>query len=225
MVNVEQERKKFELWLQQELIPFFAKWHPNENRYTNVTSIQLFWKCWMASASEERVNASKDQENSQNVICLSTEDESIKGKRFISFDRLGELCSSIEHQLSYNRGNYDYVVGILRGGAFPALQLSHRLGVPMKTIEYSSLLGKGDKRSSNVLPDWVVENGTKRINILLVDDIVDSGNTMKETVELLSQHNVFSTTASLFYKQTSIFKPDVFAEELFTDDWIVFPYE
>jgi hypoxanthine phosphoribosyltransferase len=73
----------------------------------------------------------------------------------------------------------DYIVGLTRGGLVPATMLSHYLDVPMETLKVSL-------RDSDVGPEhncWMAEDAfgykhEKAKNILIVDDINDSGATL-----------------------------------------------
>lgn len=80
----------------------------------------------------------------------------------------------------------DYIVGLTRGGLVPATMLSHYLDVPMHTLKVS-LRDAEDGPESNL---WMAEDafgyaihdpmcsGDGRMNILIVDDINDSGATL-----------------------------------------------
>jgi hypoxanthine phosphoribosyltransferase len=86
----------------------------------------------------------------------------------------------------------DYVVGITRGGLVPATMLSHYLDVPMETLKVSLRDGGENGCESNL---WMAEDAfgyvnledqntgvrsdpALRKNILIVDDINDSGATL-----------------------------------------------
>ncbi len=60
---------------------------------------------------------------------------------------------------------------------------------------------------------------------MLIDDLVDSGNTMHEILAMLKSELPEATIkiATLCYKPHSIVKPDYFVAT--TEDWIVFPWE
>ena len=58
--------------------------------------------------------------------------------------------------------------------------------------------------------------------VLVVDDICDSG----ETLRPFTDPYIKSTTAVLHYKpHTSTIKPDFYAVESISDEWIVYPWE
>lgn len=77
----------------------------------------------------------------------------------------------------------DYIVGLTRGGLVPAVMLSHYLDVPMHSLGVSLRDSSGFGPESNC---WMAEDayGYKSLdeqdpkNILIVDDINDSGATL-----------------------------------------------
>lgn len=64
--------------------------------------------------------------------------------------------------------------------------------------------------------------------VLLVDDMVDSGKTIKEVIEVLKQRYPEITeirVAVLWYKSHSVLKPDWYVEYLPDNPWIHQPFE
>ena len=99
----------------------------------------------------------------------------------------------------------EYISGIPRGGLIPAIMLSHKLDI--KYLPFDQV-----KKYCKQHP---VE---KNENILLIDDICDSGVTMKE------YSNQF-LTATLCMRYISETIPDYYGEKIKDDRWIVFPWE
>lgn len=84
---------------------------------------------------------------------------------------------------------YDLIMGIQRGGLILGVHLSHVLGVPFEVLHWSN---NGVKESANPHLIW-----NKGKNILLVDDICDSGVTLKEILDHYRKWNL--DTAVLVY--------------------------
>lgn len=80
---------------------------------------------------------------------------------------------SIYRSIAYANFIPDYVVGMTRGGLVPATCLSHMLQVPMMTLEWS----KSTKKVNQNLCELI---SNQKANILIVDDIVDTGDLLKE---------------------------------------------
>ena len=60
--------------------------------------------------------------------------------------------------------------------------------------------------------------------VLLFDDVADTGESLKFALDYLKVQGVKQiTTATLFYKPHSVYRPDFYGYE--TTDWIIFPYD
>ncbi len=122
---------------------------------------------------------------------------------------------------------FDLIIGIFRGGMIVARSISSRLGdVPLAIVKVL--------QEDNPRLDWMADarcldalNGSKStLNVLIVDDIADSGSTFSKIIEMVGMmHFKTITTASLVTRQGSSFIPDCYAELEVTDKWLVFPWE
>jgi hypoxanthine phosphoribosyltransferase len=94
-----------------------------------------------------------------------------------------EYCRLVQHicrEISLSNWQPDYVAGITRGGLLPAVMISHYLAVPMHTLKVSLRDDADNVSESNI---WMAEdafgyNMDPPKNILIVDDINDSGATL-----------------------------------------------
>ena len=112
------------------------------------------------------------------------------------------------------------IVGISRGGLIPAVILSHELKLPLTCIDYSSPDGAGDdKRVEFSLPP------INQRDILIVDDIADTGRTLFETTMHYLKRGHFISTAALYWKESDI-HTEFYAQKLPADaPWVIFPWE
>ena len=129
-------------------------------------------------------------------------------KLILDNKKLKGLVSEICRNIAASNWRPDYVVGITRGGLVPAVMISHYLGVPMKSLDVSlrdggdtvSNCGMAEDAFGSLLPELEVENDLASIlggasellemgvgqdwkNILIVDDINDSGATFNWIME------------------------------------------
>ncbi len=116
----------------------------------------------------------------------------------------------------------DQIVAIARGGLTLGHLLSDLLQIPVSTItiqSYSDIQAQGEIK---ITAELQVPIAGKKI--LLVDDVADSGKTLKRAIAYLSGFSPAGVaTATLFYKPRSVHKPDFYAKK--TSQWILFPYE
>lgn len=120
-------------------------------------------------------------------------------------------------------GWIDRVLAPVRGGLMFGVIASHKLNVPVIPLGYSSKRGAGDdKNHSNLLPP--MDDGVK--TVLLVDDIIDSGHTLREIVQVYTNAGVRVITAVFHYKEGAVFVPDLYYWRIPQDSpFITYPYE
>jgi hypoxanthine phosphoribosyltransferase len=133
---------------------------------------------------------------------------------FYGYDDIETFCLSKREQLVQE--NIGLILGILRGGAIPALMLSQMLGLPVDFVHYDRREAKAEINNEKVfdLVDACVKEGKR---ILLVDDVAGVGYTLANCYEYLLAlvrdeslirvltlvHHVDSRTAADHYKDCS----------------------
>ena len=117
----------------------------------------------------------------------------------------------------------DAIVAIARGGLTLAHHLSEMLDIREVFIINAISHDKTKKKKNTDIFNIPNLNGFK--NILIVDDISDSGDTFIKVLNLLKEKypNLNFKTLSIFYKPTSKFKPDLYFHQ--TTEWIKFFWE
>ena len=115
-------------------------------------------------------------------------------KVYVSFEDIQRQVQDILRQMHNDNWRPDYIVGITRGGLTPAMLISQYLNVPMVSLDVSlrDNVSEIGPETNCWLSEWAFgyvseeEQATigsrwdphYRKNILIVDDINDSGNTI-----------------------------------------------
>jgi len=98
-------------------------------------------------------------------------------KVYYNWNDINHQVAELAHKIIVDDWKPDYIVGIVRGGATPAVMLSHFLGVKMYTLDVR-LRDSEDGPESNA---WMAEDAygynADPAKILIVDDINDTGAT------------------------------------------------
>jgi hypoxanthine phosphoribosyltransferase len=118
----------------------------------------------------------------------------------------------------------DFVIAIARGGLLPAGALAYALGTKScgsLNVEFYSDI-ETTLPEPILLPPLLDNEPLIGKNVLLVDDVADSGRTLALVVGLLENVGVIVKTATLYSKPRSVIEPDFFWRK--TDRWIVFPW-
>lgn len=93
-------------------------------------------------------------------------------KLILDSDKVKNLTSKICRDVVGSQWRPDYIVGITRGGLTPAVMISHWFDVPCETLKVS-LRDQGNSESNL----WMALDAFEGKNILIVDDINDTGAT------------------------------------------------
>lgn len=142
--------------------------------------------------------------------------------RYIDWNEYGDLCEALAKKVEAGRKRFDLIVGIARGGIPVAMALSDHLDVKIDFINVKSYSDITERRPPLILS--TLSEGIVGKDVLVVDDLVDQGDTMMSVLKFLAEGRPRSvTTAVLFKKPWSKFHPDFFLEEV--KEWIVFPLE
>jgi hypoxanthine phosphoribosyltransferase len=171
-------------------------------------------------------------------------------KIFLSWQNVENYCQEIIRQITKDSWRPDYIVGIGRGGLTPAVLISQYLGVKMISLDVSLRDGGDTVSNCSLASDAFgysdydpMASGDGRKQILIVDDINDSGATLnwiKEDwkssclpydprwIDEIWGHNV--RVAVLYDNESSKSKLDitysaVTINKADEDCWIIFPWE
>lgn len=141
---------------------------------------------------------------------------------YITWSAYGERVSSLARKVLSSHKKFDLVVGVARGGIPVAMFVADRLGVKIDIINVKSYLGVGKRLQPKIVS--TLTEAVQGKNVLVVDDLVDEGETMATIISYLNSERPRQiNTAVLFKKPWSKFKPDFYLETL--DKWVVFPWE
>lgn len=140
----------------------------------------------------------------------------------LSWNQYQTLARKLAETLLDRGKPLDEIVAIARGGLTLGHLLTDSLRLPICSItiqSYTDIQKQGELKITAKLGKHIAGK-----RILLVDDIADSGKTLKRAVSYLKRfHPASITTVTMFYKPQSVFRPDFFVEE--TKKWVIFPTE
>jgi len=142
--------------------------------------------------------------------------------RYISWSEYGNLAEALAEKVRANSKRYDLVVGIARGGIPVAMVVSDHLNVKIDFVNVKSYNDIGKRTTPRILS--TLTEGIQGKDVLLVDDLVDQGDTMEFMKRYLAEQRPRSLeTAVMFRKPWSRVVPDYFLETV--SEWVVFPFE
>jgi hypoxanthine phosphoribosyltransferase len=147
----------------------------------------------------------------------------------ISWDKIQSDCEALARKINAGIETVDTVIAIAKGGLIPA-RLIYEYTEAKHFYVIGTKLYEGENRGNKVIvyqdlpgdTDWSGDG-----NILVVDDVCDSGATFNCVYDRIKGKNfkaqVFTVTP--YTKKSAKFEPYFTLEEFPDDMWIVFPWE
>jgi xanthine phosphoribosyltransferase len=142
----------------------------------------------------------------------------------VSWDQFHRDSRALAWRLS-GVGPFEAIVCITRGGVVPAAIVARELGI--RVIETVCVVSYSHTQQGNltvlkdIAPAVVARGGGEGAGVLIVDDLVDTGQTAKVVRGLLPRAHF----ATVYAKPMGRPMVDTFVTEVSQDTWIYFPWD
>jgi hypoxanthine phosphoribosyltransferase len=146
-------------------------------------------------------------------------------KVFLSWEDIDSSMSVIVDQIKRSTFSPTSLLCIGRGGMIPGRILSDRLSITeISIIDAKMYTGIGTR--TDVPKIGSVSLNVRHKNVILVDDIVDTGITMDAVYEKVNQQGPVNIKAATVVVKEHVKRlPSYFDRKAKEDEWIVFPWE
>ncbi len=136
----------------------------------------------------------------------------------LSWDRIQQDSTILAEKLA-GHGHWQGIVAVARGGLVPAALVARALGI--RKIEAVSVATYQHERIGEPVLLKLPSAAGDGSGWLVIDDLVDTGSTMKIIRALLPKAHV----GVLYAKPVGLLLADSFVAEFPQDSWIDFPWE
>ena len=152
---------------------------------------------------------------------------------FISWDQYHKKTEELAIKVHNDGWEFNQVVCIAKGGLRVGDIFARIFDVPLAILSVESYKGGGVKNEQGAITfsrDLAKTSPNIGSKVLIVDDLTDSGITLKKSIDWLEHFYGFYLdepirTAVLFHKAVSQYKPDYCVDYLEVSPWIHMPYE
>ncbi len=142
----------------------------------------------------------------------------------VSWDQFHRDARALAWRLS-GTGDFKALVCITRGGLVPAAIVSRELGLRLiETVciaSYHDYKEQGGLEVIKGVSPTVLDLGEGGANVLVVDDLVDTGKTARMVRSMLPRAHI----ATVYAKPLGRPLVDTFVTEVSQDTWIYFPWD
>ena len=148
----------------------------------------------------------------------------LQQKEILTWEGFGVASRELAQTIADDGYEPEIIIAVARGGLVAAGALSYALGVKLSdaiNVEFYTDV-------HTTLPDPILLEPMLDVasisgrKLLVVDDVAESGRTMKLVLEILREQGAEVRSAVLYEKSVSVVKPDYTWRH--TDEWIVFPW-
>ena len=142
-------------------------------------------------------------------------------EKFIPYKEVKKYIKNIGETIISSKWKPDLIISVNRGGCVPGIYLSHLIDINHEVLT----LSKNKKTNNSSYIKSIME---KHKTILVLDDINDTGKTMKVISEIYSKFLHKLKFAVLIDNKSSQFKVDFSSykiDKTADNSWIVFPWE
>jgi hypoxanthine phosphoribosyltransferase len=149
---------------------------------------------------------------------------------YVDWDQYHRMVEQLALQVHESSYRFDSLLCLARGGLRIGDVFSRLYDVPLAILAASSYReAAGTQQGGLDIAEFITTTGAAlHGNLLLVDDLVDSGVTLARVVEHLRDRFAQLRevrTAVLWYKAASKVRPDYFVQYLPDSPWIHQPFE
>lgn len=146
--------------------------------------------------------------------------------RIVSWGEVYSMCKELAGAVERSGFEPKTIIALARSGFVPGRLLSDLLGIPdLVSLKVEHWLDTtGQHREEATIPYQIPFNVEKR-RVLVVDDIVDTGKSMKVSVDYIERFKPeMLKTAVMQYITASIFKPDYYVTTVSDWVWFIYPW-
>ncbi len=155
----------------------------------------------------------------------------MKAIKTIDQKEINGIIDYLAHKITHQSWRPDIIVTMAKGGLIPSRLLAKKLGIN-RILSYGISFYDDYDQKVDVPIVYQDLKSSKRLlmdkNILLVDDIADTGDSLIYCIDHLIELNVGRDnikTCSLFKKRGSRIIPTFYFSDVENDVWVVMPWE
>ena len=134
-------------------------------------------------------------------------------QQYISKEEIDNIVTEIANKINNSNTEKPLFIAVLNGSFLFAADIMRRITIPNAEISFIKLSSYEGMKSNGEISELIgIKNNISGKNIILLEDIVDTGNTLEKIIELLTKEQVSSIKVA-----TLLFKPNAYKKDLNID--------
>jgi len=142
----------------------------------------------------------------------------------LSWEEIEDMCRELAQKIKTKGFERSLFIGLSRGGLVPLRLISDYLGIEEVHVVGVKFYEKVGRTRAEPKITHEVQFGISGRDVLVIDDIADTGGSIISVVEHLKERGAKRiAVATLMKKPHSRITPDLFVRE--SQAWVIFPWE
>ena len=134
-------------------------------------------------------------------------------KQYISQDEIINIVSDIANKINVNNTENPLFIAVLNGSFLFAADVMRKIKIPNTEISFIKLSSYEGTNSTGIVSELIgINNDISGRNIILLEDIIDTGVTLEKVIDLLKKEKVESIKVA-----TLLFKPEAYTKNMHID--------
>lgn len=143
-------------------------------------------------------------------------------KYCVTWDQMHQDAKALAWRLHESKANFKGIVAVTRGGMIPACIIARELNMRLiETFCVESYANYKDRQDDAQIHKGLSDQVGDGEGWLVIDDLVDSGNTYR----LIREHLPKAHLACVYAKPKGVPTTDTFVIEVSQDTWVYFPWD
>ena len=132
---------------------------------------------------------------------------------FISENEINDIVNTIANDINKSGLKDPLFIAVLNGSFLFAADIMRKVDMPNSEISFIKLSSYLGTESMGVVEDLIgINDDISDRNIIVLEDIIDTGNTLEKIISLLTSKNVNEIKIA-----TLLFKPDAYKKDISID--------
>ncbi len=150
---------------------------------------------------------------------------------YVSWSEYHQNIEKLALEIYHSGWDFNQIICIAKGGLRVGDILCRLFDKPLAILSVSSYSGENNQTRGEITfaNHLTMTNSQLGDKVLLVDDLADSGVSLQATIQWLSDHRGQEIseirTAVIWYKASSVIKPNYYTSYLADSPWIHQPFE
>ena len=134
-------------------------------------------------------------------------------EKYIDQDEIFEIVKNIAERINKSKILNPYFLAVLDGSFVFASDLVRKIQIPNSQISFVKLCSYEGTKSTGKIKELIgLKEDISQRNIIIIEDIIDTGNTLVEILKTLEKYDV--TSVSIV---SLLLKPDVYNKDINID--------